>query len=167
MYLVIKIRYNIHIQCHGNYIQYWGKKNSIICLTLTFLKIPHKQIWVSWRVVFEGLGVQNDTQMPCLLRLWIEVSNCCQYIYSLSGKWRMEQSGLNIFTDIDFSEQGMVVNNSGCLTSSWTLMRPSVDWLFPRSFLDHVCRVGREVNKNIIKILFFFWTEALTSRKIK
>ena len=25
-------------------------------------------IWVSWGVLFKGLGVQKDTQMPCWLR---------------------------------------------------------------------------------------------------
>ena len=31
-------------------------------------EIPHKNFWVSWGVLFEGLGVQKDTQTPCWLR---------------------------------------------------------------------------------------------------
>ena len=43
-------------------------KNSIISLRLRFLEIPHKKIWVSWRVPFHGLGVQKGTQTPCWLK---------------------------------------------------------------------------------------------------
>ena len=39
-------------------------KNSIIGLRLRFLEIPHLNIWVSWGVLFEGLGVQKGTQAP-------------------------------------------------------------------------------------------------------
>ena len=45
-------------------------KNSIISLRLGFLEIPHKHIWVSWGVLFKGLGVQKGTQAPCWLRPW-------------------------------------------------------------------------------------------------
>ena len=45
-------------------------KNSIISLRLRYLKIPHKIFWVSWGVLFKGLGVQKSTQMPCWLRPW-------------------------------------------------------------------------------------------------
>ena len=45
-------------------------KSSIISLRLGFLEIPHKNIWVSWGVLFKGLGVQKGTQTPCWLRPW-------------------------------------------------------------------------------------------------
>ena len=51
-------------------------KKSVLCLKSTFLEIPYKEIWVSWGVVLEGLGViffflgggggPNDTQWPSL-----------------------------------------------------------------------------------------------------
>ena len=41
--------------------------------------------------------------------------------------------------------------------SNSTLWRPLIDLWFPGSFPDHFCRVGREVNKNKIKILFFIF----------
>ena len=44
--------------------------NSIISLRLGFLEIPHKNIWVSWAVLFKGLGVQKGTQAPCWLSPW-------------------------------------------------------------------------------------------------
>ena len=43
---------------------------TIISLRLRFLEIPHKDIWVSWGVLFKGLGVQKGTQTPCWLRPW-------------------------------------------------------------------------------------------------
>ena len=46
-------------------------KNQYICFKYTFWEIPHKRYRISWRVVFEGLSVQNGTRMPCWLRLWI------------------------------------------------------------------------------------------------
>ena len=48
-------------------------KKYIICLRLGFLEIPHKNIWVSWGVLFKGLGVQKGTQTPCWLRLCLEL----------------------------------------------------------------------------------------------
>ena len=45
-------------------------KNSIVSLRLRFLEIPHKKVWVSWGVLFKGLGVQKGTQTPCWLRPW-------------------------------------------------------------------------------------------------
>ena len=53
----IKIRHGIIKQCHGNYKDL--RKNSIISLRLGFLEIPLKNIWVSWGVLFKGLGVQH------------------------------------------------------------------------------------------------------------
>ena len=67
MYKFIKIRHDINKQCHGNYRRW---KISIISLILGFLEIPHKNIWVSWGVLFKGLGVQKGTQTPCWLRPW-------------------------------------------------------------------------------------------------
>ena len=49
-------------------------KNSIISLRLGFLEILHKNIWVSWGVLFKGLGVQKGTQTPCWLRPWLTTS---------------------------------------------------------------------------------------------
>ena len=46
----------------------WWWKNSILCLRLTSKEIPHKKNWVSWGVLFKGLGVQKETQTPCWLR---------------------------------------------------------------------------------------------------
>ena len=48
-------------------------KHSIISLRFRFFLIPLKEIWVSWRVLFKGLGVQKGTQTPCWLRPWMEV----------------------------------------------------------------------------------------------
>ena len=50
-------------------------ENSIISLRLRFLEIPHKENWVSWGVLFKGLGVQKGTQTPCWLRPWSQVSS--------------------------------------------------------------------------------------------
>ena len=55
-------------------------KNSIISLRLGFLKIPHKNIWVSWGVLFKGLGVQKGTQTPCWLRP-------CRHLFLTSCLW--------------------------------------------------------------------------------
>ena len=52
---------------------YWGGKTSIICLKLTFWEMTQRNILVSWGVISKSLGVQKDTQMPCWLRLWVEV----------------------------------------------------------------------------------------------
>ena len=52
----------------------WRWKKSIICLRLTFYEILHEIFWVSWGVLFKGLGVQKDTQTPCWLRLWWRTS---------------------------------------------------------------------------------------------
>ena len=48
------------------FIRRW--KSSIISLRLRFLEISHWKIWVSWGVLFKGLGVQKGTQTPCWLR---------------------------------------------------------------------------------------------------
>ena len=42
MYLVIRIKNDIHIQHHGNYIEL---RYSIICLKLTFQEISHKELF--------------------------------------------------------------------------------------------------------------------------
>ena len=52
----------------------WRWQNSIISLRLRFLEIPLKNIWVSWGVLFKGLGVQKGTQTSCWLRPCLYVS---------------------------------------------------------------------------------------------
>ena len=54
-------------------------KTSIIRLRLRFLEISHKNIWVSWGVLFKGLSVQKGTQMPCWLRPCLEVTQGCPW----------------------------------------------------------------------------------------
>ena len=44
-------------------------------MRLTFYEILHNFFWVSWGVLFKGLGVQKDTQAPCWLRLWLVVKH--------------------------------------------------------------------------------------------
>ena len=38
-------------------------------LEIDILRNFHNIFWVSWGVLFKGLGVQKDTQTPCWLRL--------------------------------------------------------------------------------------------------
>ena len=63
MYLFSEIRQSILIECHKNCFAV-EKIQFIICLKLTFLEITHWKIWVSWGVIFEGLGVQMTQRCP-------------------------------------------------------------------------------------------------------
>ena len=58
----IEIRYDILIQSNGNYVEV--RKKSIICWKVTFYEITHKYFWVSWGIMFEGLGVQITPRRP-------------------------------------------------------------------------------------------------------
>ena len=40
-------------------------------LEIDILRNSSQKFWVSWGVLFKGLGVQNDTQTPCWLRPWL------------------------------------------------------------------------------------------------
>ena len=58
-----------------------GEKKSNICLELAIKEILPRRSWVSCRVVFEGLGV-NDAQTPCWLRLLLDVLSCLVFPWS-------------------------------------------------------------------------------------
>ena len=62
MCLLIEIMHTILIQCQGKQIKV--KKLQWYCLKSTFYEIPHKNIWVSWRVIFEVLRVQMTPRRP-------------------------------------------------------------------------------------------------------
>ena len=89
MDIFIKIRHDILIKVMGII---WWWKNSISCLRLTFKEIPHKNIWVSWGVLFKGMGVQKDTQTPCWLRPCLpqKLDNGSGVFWSLMkiGQWQ-------------------------------------------------------------------------------
>ena len=67
MYKFIKIRHDILIQCHGNYMEM--KIFNLYAWDWHLKKFLTKKNWVSWGVLSKGLGVQKDTQTPCWLRL--------------------------------------------------------------------------------------------------
>ena len=86
MYLLGKIRHAFVIQCLGNYIEV--KKVQLYAWNwhfkkiLTFFKeITHKIILMSWRVIFEALGVQMTPRRPagydlyflCVLCVYVSV----------------------------------------------------------------------------------------------
>ena len=62
MHLLIEIRHYFHRQFHRNYIEV--KKKPIIRLKWTFSKNNHNDVWVSWRTIFESLGVQKTPRRP-------------------------------------------------------------------------------------------------------
>ena len=70
-------------------------ENSIISLRFGFLEITHKNIWVSWEVLFKGLGVQKSTQTPCWLRPWHAVYYVYTKLILLTYVWScLPMSGL-------------------------------------------------------------------------
>ena len=98
-------------------IRRWG--NSIISLRLIFLEIPHKNIWVSWGVLFKGLGVQKGTQTPCWLRL------CPKVIFlGDNASWPVISKSLSLWFERFFCS---------CKNSIGTLLAPfCLFWfLFP------------------------------------
>ena len=65
MYNLIKIRHDILKQCHGNYME---MKKFNYMLEIDIFRYSSQIFWVSWRVLFKGLGVQKGTKTPCWLR---------------------------------------------------------------------------------------------------
>ena len=64
----IKIRHNIVLQCHGNYMEM--KKFNYIREIDIFIN-SSQFLGVSWGLLIKGLGVQKDTQTPCWLNhIW-------------------------------------------------------------------------------------------------
>ena len=75
-------------------------KNSIINLRLRFSEIPHKSFWVSWGILFKGLGVQKGTQTPCWLRPWSRVCTWSDNLVHNSSCWVIFE---NIFEEVLFN----------------------------------------------------------------
>ena len=74
----IKIRHDIIKQCHGNCKE---MKKFNYKLEIEIFRNSSQKYWVSWGVLFKGLGVQKGTQTPCWLRPWGDVHfthNFCQ-----------------------------------------------------------------------------------------
>ena len=69
MYIFIKIRHDILINTRS-WVLYDDEKIQLYAWDWHFEKFLTKK-WVSWRVLFKGLGVQKDTQAPCWLRPWV------------------------------------------------------------------------------------------------
>ena len=65
MYKFIKTRHDILIQCDGNCME---MKKIKYMLEINILRNSSQIFWVSWGLLFKGLGVQKDTQTPCWLR---------------------------------------------------------------------------------------------------
>ena len=110
----------------------WRWKNSIICLRLTFSEILHKNVWVSWEVLFKGLGVQKSTQMPCWLRPWLEVymgmdqaviiHSCTQQLF---GRWEEHSETVAAMVDVDGKSGQHVIGKLFCALSVYLPRRPT------------------------------------------
>ena len=61
-YFLIRIRYDILTQCHGNYIEVGKNNNHILRFDTKTLLSPGGDLW--------GFECPNDTKMPCWLRLY-------------------------------------------------------------------------------------------------
>ena len=64
MYLLNEIKYNVHIECYGNYIKVENIQSHV--RNSHILEIPQKDFWVSCRVILEGLGCPNDAHIIVL-----------------------------------------------------------------------------------------------------
>ena len=70
-----RIRHDILIQCHGNHME---MKIFNYMLEIDILRNSSQKIWVSWGVLFKGLGVQKDTQDALLAEtMWHLVFSGC------------------------------------------------------------------------------------------
>ena len=96
------------------------KKKSILYLRLTFWKGPLKICWVSWGVLFKGLGVQKDTQTP-------------------------EDHVLNPFQGSTLSFEGTCqVGQINSLSAKTFLTCPAIEWTWNCTILSwysHICTV--------------------------
>ena len=61
----INVRHDIIKQCLGNYKEMLKFNYT---LEIEIFRNSTQNIWVSWGVLFKGLGVQKGTQTPCWLR---------------------------------------------------------------------------------------------------
>ena len=57
-------------QCHGNYKE---MKEFNYKLEIEIFRNSTQKNWMSWGVIFKGLGVQKGTQTPCWLRPWLDL----------------------------------------------------------------------------------------------
>ena len=60
---LINEKSNVHIQCHENYFEV-KKTITLYVLEIDILKIALEKIWMSWGVIFEGLGIQMTPRRP-------------------------------------------------------------------------------------------------------
>ena len=76
MYKFIKRRHDILIQCHWKYKEI---KKINYKLGIEIFRNSTLSIWVTWGVLFKGLGVQKGTQTPC----WLQP--CSQGVLRMKG----------------------------------------------------------------------------------
>ena len=77
----------------------WRCKNSIYMLETDILRNSSKKDLGVLRVLFKGLGVQNDTQTPCWLRPWRGDWTSLRLIFL---NWVPKMSNLKILHSISF-----------------------------------------------------------------
>ena len=119
-------------------------ENSIISLRWRFLEIPHNKIWVSWGVLFKGLGVQKGTQTPCWLRPWPAESGGSKSAWLTRIQWKVNHWTL-VFqrTEIAFPVMRPACHLDTQNTVFWQFGHPKVYvricwiWLFLE---DRRCR---------------------------